>query len=249
MASQDDRNQERPPHTHLNSQPQFPQTREGQLARVFKQEKLDSMREERARATAERIEKAAQRLEQALDKARPLIELAAKGAADADYIAAAVKGATEAFIHQVVQLRMPIEVEPIAADRDPEDFPEEEHHWDIPAWNLGYRSFRAHVVGLHEPNQSKIALAGLNGFHERTLNRAMVYYHLNVRLWPPELWPERMPPRPRAKLKKLVKKTTGPLAAIFFGYVLLDASDGKLDGLVHLCRVFVHQFVATRMTL
>jgi hypothetical protein len=202
------------PEPERDQQPQFPNTPEGQLAKMFKRESLENLRQERDRATADRIEQAVNRLE----------------AISQQVVAAAVRGATEALL---TQLRLPA---PVAAmDELPnlvsseDDLPK--HHWGIEEWNHGYKSFRAYVLKKYTPGTSKSVFAGQIGVTERTFNRAMNYFHLPSRLWPPDLWPATMPAEaPPSRLKRVVK-------AAILGYFALDVSDGKLDGVIHLCRL------------
>jgi hypothetical protein len=202
------------PEPERDQQPQFPNTPEGQLAKMFKRESLENLRQERDRATADRIEQAVNRFE----------------ATSQHVIAAAVKGAIEAVF---TQLQLPLPVVGVAkvANAAQAEPVLPKHHWAIEEWNHGYEAFRAHIVRKYKPGTSKPVFAGSIGLTERTLNRAMSYFHLPSRLWPPDQWPKTMPPEvPPSRLKRVLK-------AMIFGYLALDVSDGKLDGVIHLCRV------------
>ncbi len=216
-------------------EPQFPNTPEGQLARVFKQEELNNLREQRLNQAAERLAAEAVRLETLLEKVQRAEEFTSAAAA------AATRAAVEAIPALLQQLHMfaradePGETE----EHCPGGFPDE--------WS----EFRALFVKYEgrepEDHRTKVALAGVIGCHPRTITRAMEWHGLSKRLWPPSTWPVMAPrnrPGPPQKRKNSVMITdldTGLAAAVLFGAALIDyVADGKFNhvmGILKACGI------------
>jgi hypothetical protein len=104
---------------------------------------------------------------------------------------AAAVAASEAAVRTATALfaRLAAEVPASADDSVPA---EHSPQWDIPEWH-SYPGFRKWILDRYKPGLRKTVLAQLNGTSSKTISRAMKYYGLNPRLWPPTNWPERQP--------------------------------------------------------
>jgi len=201
-------------------QPQFPDTPEGQLARVFKQEALNNLREQRLNEAAERLAAEATRLEALLERVQRAEEFTSTAAA------AATRAAVEAIPALLRQLHLfPGADDPVEPDEHcPGGFPDE--------WVEFRAFFVKYEQGETEDNRTKVKLAGVIGCHPRSITRGMEWQGLDKKRWPPSKWPIQAPPRPIRKRRSvtITDFETSLAAALLFGYGLVDyVVDGRFD--------------------
>lgn len=204
------------------TQPQFPDTPEGQLARVFKQEALNNLREQRLNEAADRIAYEAEKLQVLLDRATNADGVAAAAAA------AATRAVVEALPKVLHQLSM------FVGGEEPN-----EHCPGYPLLSDDWTQFRLLLVAKQgdDDDVSKRVIAGRLGVVVRTISRAMEWHGLKVRQWPPSTWPLEAPLRPKKTnhAVTVMDPHTVLLTAGLFGYAFLDVVvDGKLDHIVRL---------------
>ena len=128
-----------------------------------------------------------------------------------------------------------------------------EPRWVIERWRT-YAGFREHMLeheargDLHPTHICALQVGReAGGESARNIARAMNYYHLvpHKKYWPPSRWPEQQPPASVSKIKALLAAASGGIGV----HGLLDAADGKLDGVVHACRLATHVIEMVTPTL
>ena len=218
--------------------PQFPNTVEGQLARVFKQDWLNHQRIEEINELTKQVAEQTKRL---ADQAAAMRELQEH---KDETTATAVAAAIEAVFRQLHLFKSEV-------DQQPEEEREDRCPGGYPEWQT-WKGFRDYMVEREERlNLLKLGkgdVAELIGCDPKTISRAMFWHGLRPKQWPPSTWPLKAPPRPKPKPKPKTNSVTitdlhPALVAIGLGYAFIDiATDGKLNGVVrllHACGIHV----------
>jgi hypothetical protein len=220
---------------------QFPPTLQGQLARLHKQEWLDAYH---------RAE-----LDKKLDEQAALLRKLAEQHADPIAIAAVVAETTARVMAETAfKLGLMPTPSPPRAETPSAQFADEGIVPSDPEWR-DYARFRTimcaheqeirhpadHVNALGNGRLTKWRMAEHIGVNPKTITRAQEFHRLNPRRdWPPSKWPEQERPK-QLHLSDSTRASASLAAGLGFAWGALDfLSDGKMDGIVNVCRLLYH---------